>query len=102
MRVLLPVSSPSTFTPRIDSLVVRPPWLVSLPSVKEGDMIGQRRSTWDHDKLHSWDTDRVEDEMTSVYGMDIRGGGLRDWNEELQTARELPVETIGERTERAR
>jgi protein TIF31 len=102
MGMLLPLSSPSTFTPRIDALVVRPPWLVSLPSATEGDMIGPRRSTWDHDMLHSWDTNRSEEEMTSVYGMDIRGGGLRDWNEELQTARELPVETIGERTERAR
>jgi protein TIF31 len=100
--MLLPVSSPSTFTPRMDALVVRPTWLVSLPSVLDGDLIGSRLSTWDHDKLHSWDTYRAEEELTSVYGMDIRGGGLRDWNEELQTARELPVETIGERTERAR
>lgn len=102
MGALMPFSSPSTFTPRIDALIVRPPWLVSLPSVIEGDLIGPRRSTWDHDKLHSWDTTRAEEELTSVYGMDIRGGGLRDWNEELQTARELPVKTIGERTERAR
>ena len=38
----------------------------------------------------------------NLYGMDVRGGGLRDWNEELQTARELSVVTFGERIERAR
>jgi hypothetical protein len=45
---------------------------------------------------------RAEEELTSYYGMDVRGGGLRDWNEELQTAREMSVETFGERIERAR
>jgi len=98
----MPATAPSTFVPRLDSLTVRPPWLVPLPSAKVGDMVGPRLSTWDHGKLHSLDMGRAEEELTSYYGMDIRGGGLRDWNEELQTAREMPVETFGERIERAR
>lgn len=102
LGMLMPATSPSTFIPRLDSLTVRPPWLVPLPSAKVGDMVGPRQSTWDHGKLHSWDTSRAEEDLTSYYGMDIRGGGLRDWNEELQTAREMSVETFGERIERAR
>ena len=98
----MPATAPSTFMPRLDSLTVRPPWLVPLPSAKVGDMVGPRLSTWDHGKLHSWDMGRAEEELTSYYGMDVRGGGLRDWNEELQTAREMSVETFGERIERAR
>ena len=98
----MPATAPSTFVPRLDSLTVRPPWLVPLPSAKVGDMVGPRLSTWDHGKLHFWDMGRAEEELTSYYGMDVRGGGLRDWNEELQTAREMSVETFGERIERAR
>ena len=95
-------STPTTFTSRIDSLTVRPSWLVPLPSVKQGDVAGPKLQTYNHSALHSWNTNRVEDELTYVYGMDVRGGGIRDWNEELQTARELPVETFNERIDRAR
>lgn len=102
MGMLLPATTPSTFVSRLDLLTVRPPWLVPLPTMTMGDIGGPRQSTFDHDKMHSWDTTRAEEELTSFYGMDIRGGGLRDWNEELQTARELPVKTFGERMERAR
>jgi len=91
----------SAFVPRIDSLVTRPAWLLSLPSVRDGDFTGPKRSTWDHSALHGWNATRPEEELTNVYGMDVRGG-LRDWNEELQTAREMPGETFPERTERAR
>jgi protein TIF31 len=98
----MPVTRPSTFLPRLDSLTVRPPWLVTLPSAKIGDMVGPRLSTWNHGNLHSYDASRAEEELTSYYGMDIRGGGLRDWNEELQTAREMSVDTFVERIERAR
>ena len=83
-------------------MVVKPSWLVPLPAVEEGDMVGPQKSTWDHDGLHSLNGSRAEEELTSMFGMDVRGGGLRDWNEELQTAREMPVEIFGERIERAR
>ncbi|KAL7543602.1 hypothetical protein ACHAXR_012903 [Thalassiosira sp. AJA248-18] len=102
-------TTPTTFTPRIDYTTVRPTWLVPLPSKKlqlgndnGGGGGGAKLSTWEHDKLHSYNMGRAEEELTNVFGMDVRGGGLRDWNEELQTAREMPVETFGERIERAR
>lgn len=95
-------TSPTSFIPRLDMLIIHPPWLVPLPLTKMGDMAGPHQSTWDHDKLHTYDGSRAEEELTSYFGMDIRGGGLRDWNEELQTAREMPVSIFGERMERAR
>ena len=99
----LMATAPSTFVPRIDSTTVHPSWLVPLPSKKLGDVKGPSRNTWEHDALHSYDAGRAEEELTNTYGMDVRsGGGLRDWNEELQTAREMGVETFGERIERAR
>lgn len=95
-------TSPTSFVPRLDMLTIRPSWLVPMPLSKMGDMAGTHQSTWDHDKLHTYDGSRAEEELTSYFGMDIRGGGLRDWNEELQTAREMPVSIFGERMERAR
>ena len=100
-------STPSTFTPRVDAVVTRPTWLVPLPSIILGDMIGPKESTYNHSHLHSYNNNNgggsIEEELGgNLYGMDVRGGGLRDWNEELQTARELSVVTFGERIERAR
>jgi protein TIF31 len=95
-------TSPTSFVSRLDMLTIRPPWLVPMPLTKMGDMAGTHQSTWDHDKLHTYDGSRAEEELTSYFGMDIRGGGLRDWNEELQTAREMPVSIFSERMERAR
>lgn len=114
MGILLAgTTAPSTFVSRLDTITMRPSWIVPLPAAshskgKGGNELGvdsPRLKTWDHDKLHSYDLQRTEaEELTNVYGMDIRGGGggLRDWNEELQSAREMPVETFGERLERAR
>lgn len=101
------IPAPSTFTPRVDSILVRPPWIVNMPFVNEVDasknnINGKKLSTWDHEKMHEWNAARAEEELTQTFGMDVRGGGLRDWNEELQSAREMPVETLPERIERAR
>lgn len=73
----------------IDSLVLRPSWVV--PDHGES-----------HDVKHDYNINRSEDDLASTYGLDIRGGALRDWNEELQSAREMPKETLQERIERAR
>ena len=97
--------SPTTFVPRIDSTVLcRPSWLVPLPSLKLGDTTGSKVMTSHHNEMHSWSDCRAEEELTSMYGgIEVScGGGLRDWNEELQKAREMPVEAFGERIERAR
>eukprot|EP00804_Cyclotella_cryptica_P028072 CCRYP_017280-RB/>CCRYP_017280-RB protein AED:0.02 eAED:0.02 QI:1062/1/1/1/1/1/4/164/1406 len=92
------VPAPSSFSSRLDSVTLRPSWLVPLP------MLGNKRlDTWrDHSSLHKWNVARSEEELTSTYGMDIRGGGIRDWNEELQAARDMGVETLEQRIERAR
>jgi len=52
--------------------------------------------------MHGYDDTRTEEELSSTYGMDVRGGGLRDWNEELQSAREMGMASLGERIDRAR
>mmetsp|Transcript_25034 Transcript_25034/g.47482 ORF Transcript_25034/g.47482 Transcript_25034/m.47482 type:complete len:1631 (-) Transcript_25034:133-5025(-) len=101
------IPAPSMFTPRVDSILVRPPWIVNMPFANDVDasksnMDGKKLSTWDHEKMHEWNAARAEEELTQTFGMDVRGGGLRDWNEELQSAREMPVETLPERIERAR
>lgn len=100
------LSAPSTFVPRIDAAAsARPAWLVPLPSRVLGDFVGPKIETWDHGRMHRRDDDRAEQERdrgTMTFGTDLRGGGPRDWNEELQTAREMPQEEFGERIERAR
>lgn len=86
--------APSTFTPRIDSVVQTPPWLVPLPSSNEG--------TWQHNKMHGWNPNRTEEDLMSTHGIEMRLGGMRDWNEEIQAAREMPTDTLTERMERAK
>ena len=86
--------APSTFTPRIDSVVQTPSWLVPLPSSIEG--------SWQHDKMHQWNTNRTEEDLLSTHGVEVRLGGMRDWNEEIQSAREMPSNTLPERLERAK
>jgi len=86
--------APSTFTPRIDSVVQTPSWLVPLPSTNEG--------TWQHDKIHGSNANRTEEDLMSTYGVEMKLGGMRDWNEEIQAAREMPTDTLTERLERAK
>ena len=114
-------SNSGMFSSRIDMVTVKPSWLVPpLPSVNcsgngssnggsgKGSggsnlMLGKKLETYNHSTLHEYSINRLENElMNNMYGMDIRGGGLRDWNEELQVARELSVDTFGERVDRAR
>ena len=87
-------SAPSTFTPRIDSIVQTPSWLIPLPSSNDG--------TWQHDKMHHSNTNRTEEDLMSTHGVETRLGGMRDWNEEIQACRELPTDTLFERMERAK
>ena len=94
----LSLLAPSTFVPRLDGITLRPSWLVPLPTIGKTKL----RTYKHHGEMHQWDVSRCQDEMTSVYGMDVRGGGIRDWNEELQSARDMGVETLDERMERAR
>lgn len=71
----------------VDSIVFRPSWLVA-PEL----------SSFSHKK----DMIRLEAEIGDMYGIDLRGGPPRDWNEELQAARELGCSTLKDRINRAR
>ncbi len=59
------------------------------------------RPTSAHQPSHSFDPARAQEDFMSGFGMDDRGA-IRDWNEELQVARELPSATIDERLIRAK
>jgi protein TIF31 len=86
----------ATASQGIDSIVLRPSWLVPMPREARGE------DAWNHNSLHDYNPARMEDELSSSFGLDIRNGAARDWNEELQGAREMPVSSPQERLERAR
>ena len=81
----------------IDALLQSPSWIVPMSRVEE-----ESESAWNRNAVHAYNVARTEDELSNSFGVDIRSGAVRDWNEELQTAREMPVETLPERVERAR
>jgi hypothetical protein len=70
--------------------------LVPLPRVLNED------NPWSQNSLHEYNPSRTEEDLTSCFGLDVRMGPARDWNEELQSAREMPTRTQLERIERAR
>lgn len=75
----------------LDSVTLRPSWLVPYP--RDGKMSLN---------CHKYSPSRAEVSNSDTFGLDLRNGTSRDWNEELQSAREMPKETIEERIERAR
>lgn len=72
-----------------DTITLRPSWLVHSSQENE-------------ESLHRYNVERAEEEMSNTYGLDIGSGVARDWNEELQSAREMPANSLIERIERAR
>lgn len=78
-----------------DSATLKPSWLVPLPR-----SAGKKGSKVSH--THEHNPMRSEEEIAQNFGVDFRNGAARDWNEELQLAREMPRDTIDERIERAR
>ena len=72
----------------IDITTLRPCWVI--PRGREDE------------PSHTFDSVRAEEMLSNTFGLDIRGGVARDWNEELQSAREMPMESLEERIERAR
>jgi hypothetical protein len=70
-------------------------WLVPLNKKYETSA-----SSWNRNELHSFNPARANEFLT--FGVDLRSASPRDWNEELQLARELPVGSFSERLERAR
>jgi protein TIF31 len=83
-------------TQALDSMLHKPSWLISLPRVFHNE------TSWNRNQLHSYSPTRSDHELANSFGVDIRSGTIRDWNEELQLARELPTEDVNERIERAR
>ena len=81
----------------IDALLQSPSWIVPISQAEK-----KSEDSWNRNAVHSYNISRTEDELSNSFGVDIRSGAVRDWNEELQTAREMPITTQIERIERAR
>jgi protein TIF31 len=75
----------------IDSVTLCPSWLVPEQSKNDTDSIFEYN-------LGKSELSCIEDS----FGLDVRGGAPRDWNEELQGAREMARDTLDQRIERAR
>jgi len=81
----------------LDATLNAPSWLVSVPAAKD-----KEGGVWNRNACHGYHTGRAEDDLSQTFGVDVRSGALRDWNEELQLAREMPISTLYERLDRAR
>jgi protein TIF31 len=83
-----------------DSTFATPSWLV--PNFENYKRQKEQCNASKRNFSHSYNLQRVEMELQKTYGVEIRNGAVRDWNEELQIAREMPTTTPQERFERAR
>jgi protein TIF31 len=71
----------------VDAVLYRPSWMVPAAS------------SWPSPSEHA---PLPLEQDYPTFGLDLTSGVSRDWNEELQSAREMPVANIQERLERAR
>ena len=92
----------ATATTGIDALLQTPSWMTPLPEQRSMKNGTKGDKDWKHYQMHKYNLSRTEDELCSTFGVDVRSGAVRDWNEELQSAREMPTTTLHERIERAR
>ena len=81
----------------IDALIQNPSWIVPISKYE-----GESNESWNRNSTHSYNPANTEDDIGNAFGVDMRNGTPRDWNEELQTAREMPDTSLPERIERAR
>lgn len=81
----------------IDNLLQTPSWIVP---ISQSEM--QSKESWNRNSTHSYNPASTEDDLGNSFGIDMRNGTVRDWNEELQSAREMPDKSLAERIERAR
>jgi hypothetical protein len=70
----------------IDALIQNPSWLVPVPKVA-----AESKDSWKQNYEHAYNPAKTEDDLSNSFGVDIRSGTVRDWNEELQSAREMPT-----------
>lgn len=82
----------NSFQQALDGALVTPSWIV--PKIP--------LATWHDHQLHPYNIVKTEEDLSQTYGLDLHNGGIRDWNEELQMAREMVTETLPQRIERAR
>ena len=75
----------------VDAISMKPSWIV--PALRSG--IG----SLEEQTHHVW---RSSDYINNTYGVDFRNSPSRDWNEELQSARDMPIESLQERSDRAK
>jgi protein TIF31 len=80
-----------------DTMQLTPSWLAPFPRKFE-----KVAPFWKRNVFHSYNPHRTEDDLQRTFGIELRSGTVRDWNEELQLAREMPTGTLTERLERAR
>lgn len=78
----------------VDSIFMRPSWVVPTGRSTITDL-----RTIEEQTYH---VGRSSDYFNNTYGVDFRNSPLRDWNEELQSARDMPKETLQERIDRAK
>ena len=88
--------STATSTQGLDQVILRPSWLVPLPEPKDDE------EGWTHNEFHAYNPSRADDDIANTFGLDIRSGATRDWNEEIQSSREMPASSTLERVEKAR
>jgi protein TIF31 len=81
----------------LEQLMIRPSWLVPLPPMANDEEDG-----WTKNQLHSFNPMRTEMDLSNDFGFDTNAGLQRDWNEELQLAREMPTSNTQQRVDRAR
>eukprot|EP00560_Eucampia_antarctica_P006083 CAMPEP_0197824454 /NCGR_PEP_ID=MMETSP1437-20131217/1689_1 /TAXON_ID=49252 ORGANISM="Eucampia antarctica, Strain CCMP1452" /NCGR_SAMPLE_ID=MMETSP1437 /ASSEMBLY_ACC=CAM_ASM_001096 /LENGTH=1549 /DNA_ID=CAMNT_0043424079 /DNA_START=140 /DNA_END=4789 /DNA_ORIENTATION=+ len=89
-KLSIPTISTST---SLDTVLLRPSWLVPFPRTPNSEPIEYK---------HEYNPTRAEDDLNNTFGLDIRGGSLRDWNEEIQSTREMPTENLQQRLDRAK
>jgi protein TIF31 len=81
----------------LDASLSTPSWLAPFPLKFTGT-----EQAWKRNQFHAYSPHRADEVLAKTFGVEIRSGSVRDWNEELQLAREMPTNTLQERLERAR
>jgi hypothetical protein len=76
----------------VDSVSMKPSWIIPAGRSSKVGYGGTQA-------YHVW---RASDYIHNTYGFDFRNSPLRDWNEELQSARDMPKGTLQERMDRAK
>lgn len=81
----------------LDASLITPSWLAPVPR-----KFMTSEESWNRNNMHSFSPSRADEDIHNTFGVDVRNGAIRDWNEELQLAREMPTTILPERIERAR